>query len=160
MGYTNYWLPKKLKMNEIPEQFWKEAEEVLGIIISKGVLLADGVGEYLLKTGADIIKESNNKEGQEYPAIYFNGYRHGHDGEDESYETFGLVFDGDWNFCKTARLPYDLAVKCILMLAEDYDLLAEDKDDGSKWSFDGNVDEEEYVAAAEIMTAIRIKHNR
>ena len=160
MGYTNYWLPKKLNKDEIPAQFWKEAEEILDIIISKGVILATGDGENRLNTGHDIIASSNDQKGQEYPAIYFNGYRHGQDGEDESYETFGLVFDGDWNFCKTARLPYDLAVKCILMLAEDYDLLAVDKDDGSKWSFDGNVDEEEYVAAAEIMTAIRIKYNR
>jgi len=46
------------------------------------------------------------------------------------------------------------------MLAEEYDLLAEDKDDGSKWSFDGDTKEQEYIDAAEIMTAFRIKHNR
>ena len=158
MGYTNYWLPKKLKMDEIPAQFWKDAEEILDIVISKGVVLATGDGQYVLSTGQEIIKESNDKEGQEYPAIYFNGYARGE--EDYSYETFGLVFDGDWNFCKTARLPYDLAVKCILMLAEGYDLLAEDKDDGSKWSFDGNKKDEEYIAAAEIITAFRINHKR
>lgn len=144
----------------MPAQFWKDAEEILDIIISKGVILANVDGQYVLSTGKEIIKESNNEEGQEYPAIYFNGYRHGPDDRDESYETFGLVFDGTWNFCKTARLPYDIAVKCILMLAEEYDLLKEDKDDGTKWSFDGNNREQEYIDAAEIMTVFRIKHNR
>jgi hypothetical protein len=158
MGYTNYWLPKKLNKDEIPAQFWKDAEEILDIIISKGVVLATGDGQYVLSTGQEIIKESNDKEGQEYPAIYFNGYARGE--EDHSYETFGLVFDGDWNFCKTAREPYDIAVKCILMLADEYDLLKMDEDDGHTWSFDGRKEDSEFIDAAEIMTAFRIKHNK
>lgn len=159
MGYTNYWLPKKLKENEVPAQFWKDAEEILDIIISKGVILATGDGEKKLETGHDIINQTTMTD-NEYPSIVFNGYCYGHGGDDESYETFGLTFDGTWNFCKTARLPYDLAVKCILMLAEKYDLLAVDKDDGTKWSFDGNDEDEEYKAASEIMTVFNIKHSK
>lgn len=131
----------------------------MDVIISKGVILATGDGEKKLETGHDIINQTTMTD-NEYPSIVFNGYRYGNEGDDESYETFELDFDGTWNFCKTARLPYDLAVKCILMLAEKYDLLAVDKDDGTKWSFDGNDEDEEYKAASEIMTVFNIKHSK
>ena len=50
------------------------------------------------------------------------------------------------------------------MLAEQYDLLMNEDDirddidiDVSPWSFDGGKDDEEYIDAAEIMTAFNIK---
>lgn len=155
MGYTNYWSPKKLTKEQVPAQFWEDSEKVLDMIIDKGVKLATGDGEELLKSGKEIIEKSNNGEGQTYPAIYLNGYAKGE--EDESYETFGLVFDGEWNFCKTAREPYDLAVKCILMLAEQYGLLEKMEVEEKVWDFDGDTDEEEYTNASEIITILNIQ---
>jgi len=164
MGYTNYWKPKKLDMKDIPSQFWEDAAEVLDMVISKGVILAGVHGDTRLSCGKEIIENSKQYEEQEGgPCLFFNGYCDP-EGDDDSYETFGLCFNGAWNFCKTARLPYDLAVKCILMLAEQYDLLMNEDDirddidiDVSPWSFDGGKDDEEYIDAAEIMTAFNIK---
>ena len=159
MGYTNYWLPKKLNMEDIPARFWEDAAEILDMVISKGVILAGVHGDKVLTTGKEIIEESKQYEiGEGGPSIFFNGYCDP-EGEDHSYETFGLCFNGTWNFCKTAREPYDLAVKCILMLAEQYDLLKPDEVDNSKWSFDGEPEDEEFVKAAELMTIFNLKHN-
>lgn len=127
------------------------------MIISRGVVLATGDGEKRLETGHDIINQTTMTDSK-HPSIVFNGFRFTVD-DDESYETFALEFNGEWNFCKTARCPYDIAVKCILALADRYDLLKPDEDDGSKWSWDGDTDDEEYKNAAEIMTAFDIKHN-
>lgn len=95
-----------------------------------------------------------------YPSIYLNGYQDPN-GEDESYETFCLVFDGEWGFCKTGRYPYDLAVKTLLMLANKYGLLThdEDSDSGSEkygWDFDGECDEEEYIRAHDLLVGLEL----
>jgi len=80
------------------------------------------------------------------PGLCFNGFL------DRGCETFALVFDGEWNCCKTAREPYDLAVKCILMLAEKYDLLEkEDSREGRIWAFDGDEKDSEYIDANNLM---------
>ena len=158
MGYTNYWNPKKLTHKEIPNDFWDDCIKVLDLIIQKGVKLATGDGLKKFESGKDIINSTVMSDG-EYPSIVLNGYS-GNDDEDESYETFDLTFNGEWNFCKTARLPYDVAVKCILLLAEEYHLLKKrgEMDDENEGGFDWDGDEsdEEYKNAMEIITALKL----
>ena len=153
MGYTVYFTAKKLKENEIPEQFWKDAEEILDKVISKGVILATPGGEEILDSGHKIINYTEPKE-DSVPELVFNGYDDP-EGEDLSHESFDLRFDGEWNFCKTARKPYDLAVKCILMLADKYGLLQPDNH-GVTWSFDGDETDEEYLVAHDLMLDLKL----
>lgn len=138
MGYTNYWKTKKL--DTIPEKFWKDAEMVFDEIFGKGIILGDAFGEDIVVKTTEIIDKENNR-------IVFNGY------SDEAYETFNLVFDGDFNLCKTARKPYDIVVKVILMLADFYGLLADN------WSFDGIKDDKEYINAKELFDYI-VENNK
>ena len=145
MGYTVYWTPKKLTEEQIPNQFWDDAEKVLDKIISRGVILAGPDGTEVIDCGHKIINYWEPEENRS-PGLCFNGFL------DRGCETFALVFDGEWNCCKTAREPYDLAVKCILMLAEKYDLLEkEDSREGRIWAFDGDEKDSEYIDANNLM---------
>lgn len=153
MGYTNYWNTKKLTEDQIPAAFWDDCEKALDKVIESGVKLADGMGENLFKNGHEIINYTDPAE--QYPAIFLNGYNDP-EGEDEHYETFCLVFDGSWSFCKTARCPYDLAVKCILMLADKYNLLENSDVDNRTWSFDGNEKDPEYIEANNLMIEMEL----
>jgi len=156
MGYTNYWTPKKLTEEQIPAQFWDDAEKVLDKIISKGVILASPDGTEVIDCGHKIINYWEPEENRA-PGLCFNGFL------DRGCETFALVFDGEWNCCKTAREPYDLAVKCILMLADKYDLLEYEAGnhlggDGDKcsWSFDGDEKDPEYIEANNLMIEMEL----
>lgn len=104
MGYTHYWnfagntAPKDLKDGE---KRFAEAARIINACADKvkgmGVEIAGGVGN-----GSPTINER---------AIYFNGKGR------ESYETFYVALDRDgWDFCKTARRPYDILV-CLSLLA-------------------------------------------
>ena len=145
MGYSIYWTPKELTEEQIPAQFWKDCEKVLDKIISKGIILATPDGTEVLDSGHKIINYWEPEENRA-PGLCFNGFL------DRGCESFCLVFDGEWNFCKTRREPYDLAVKCILMLAEKYDLLEkEDSREGRIWAFDGDEKDPEYIDANNLM---------
>ena len=129
----------------MPAQFWDDAEKVLDKIFSKGVILASPEGTEVIDCGHKIINYLEPEENRS-PGLCFNGFL------DRGCETFALVFDGEWNCCKTAREPYDLAVKCILMLAEKYDLLEkEDSREGRIWAFDGDEKDPEYIDANNLM---------
>lgn len=142
----------------MPENFWKDVEAVLDEIIKSDVKIASGDGTKLYQSGKEALSSTgvDNSEVTN-PYIALNGYENVC-GVDETYETFLLAFDGEFGFCKTARLPYDIAVKCILMLAQDYDLLQMDDYDNSYWSFDGDIDEEEYTNASELYTVIKLRN--
>lgn len=104
MGYTHYWefkdniAPKNFKDGE--NKFARAAElirKAYNKVTEMGIEIADGMGE-----GEPTISDRE---------VYFNGKG------DESCETFGIqANDGKWNFCKTARRPYDLLV-CVSLLA-------------------------------------------
>ena len=104
MGYTHYWefkghiAPKDLKDGE--NKFAKAAElirKAYNKVTEMGIKIAGGMGD-----GQPRMSDH---------AIVFNGKG------DESYETFAIRDnDGEWNFCKTARRPYDLLV-CVSLLA-------------------------------------------
>lgn len=144
MGYTNYWTPKKLNEEQVPEQFWKDSIKALDGVLSTGVRIGDWVGKDERKSGSDIVNATLMSDNQ-HPSIVFNGLEE----LQEDYESFVLCFDGEWNFCKTARMPYDLAVKCLLILADKYGLLDE-------WSFDGDCEEEEYVKAHDLLFKLQL----
>lgn len=156
MGYSVYWTPKKLTEEQIPAQFWDDCEKVLDKIISKGVILANPDGTEVINCGEKIVNYLEPTENGA-PGIVFNGFL------DNSHESFCLIFDGEWNFCKTNRKPYDLAVKCILMLADKYGLLESEagnhlNGDGDKctWVCDGAENEPEYINAQHLMIEMEL----
>lgn len=149
MGYSIYWTPKKLTEEQVPDQFWKDCEKVLDKIISKGIILATPDGTEVLDSGHKIINYWEPEENKA-PGLGFNGF------VDRACESFCLVFDGEWNFCKTRREPYDLAVKCILMLADKYNLLENSDVDNRTWSFDGNEKDPEYIEANNLMIEMEL----
>ena len=89
MGYTHYWSGKPVLSQGVIEDIGKIIEE-------SGVKIGDGLGQGMPLLSLD--------------AVEFNGW----EADDEHYETFTLG-DGSWNFCKTARLPYDVVVCAALI---------------------------------------------
>ena len=101
MGYTNYWTYEKPFTNKEWNLVKKEYEQIKNW---KSALIED--------------------QTEHIDEIRFNGLSQGDD--DLSHETFVLlkdftkkepIYEGDnvaWNFCKTARKPYDLAVWYLL----------------------------------------------
>ena len=94
MGYTNYWIQKKAFSNDEWTAIKKEYD-------------------YMVENFNDVLIEDQTKKKSE---IVFNGLKE----NDLNHETFYLTkkirpafYEGDnrkFNFCKTARKPYDLAV--------------------------------------------------
>lgn len=112
MGYTHYWTPKAATPTKWDEYVatCKKLHKALptktntagGYHSDDEIRICDGLGEG---------KPDFNGEG-----ICFNG-------DDErglSHETFSITPKGvDWNFCKTARKPYDLLVCACLIAAHE-----------------------------------------
>ena len=113
MGYTHYWTFKK-KVSDIEngaEKFknavalFKQGIEKLresgkqdldGNVLDYTKLLGNGIGE-----GEPIIEDDK---------LIFNGK------QPDDYETFAITLDSkDFDFCKTARCPYDVFV-CLALL--------------------------------------------
>ena len=125
MGYTNYWTPKKVsakKFKEFSDMCKKlhdnlpETTDIAGGYYADNVIkIGEGMGE-------------GGKPEFTKDTVRFNGV-----GE-LSHETFSIVLnDNEWNFCKTARKPYDLLVcSCLLASAEIL---------GYEISSDGNLDD-------------------
>lgn len=132
MGYTNYW-NLKTNIKKFDSKFLEDAKK---IIDDCGVELANYNGT---AGTSPTINET---------LISFNGVG------DDSHETFyiNLKEPEDFSFCKTARKPYDVVVKCFLMLLQKYGYLTK------PFSFDGNANEQEYIYAEQIFkSAIKYK---
>jgi len=89
MGYTHYW-----SESEISKENW---EKVIGVIKS------------IAKKHEDVIQreyDDNSKPIIDDDEIMFNGI------DEDGHETFhiGRESRSSFNFCKTARKPYDIAV--------------------------------------------------
>ena len=99
MGYTHYWTIKD-ELNR--EKFIEWAEGVKVIVetaIEAGIPLGNGLGD--------------DKPELSDSLVVFNGVGDG------SHESFALSIDGDgFNFCKTARKPYDAVVTASLIHAK------------------------------------------
>ena len=135
MGYTHYWRFSKVVKNidQSEEKFaaavnlFKEKIKEL----PQNIRLANGVGE-----GEPIITPTK---------VVFNGSAE--NGED--YETFAITLaddesESEFNFCKTARLPYDAAV-CLALLCFK-DVYGND----FNYSSDGDINDEGWELAHQI----------
>jgi len=100
MGYTHYW---KSSGKGLSEKNLIKAIEVMGKIVKdQPKLLASWEG-----TGEPLVTEKE---------INFNGK------EDNSHENFviSVNWNGGFNFCKTARKPYDLVVVACLAVLKHF----------------------------------------
>lgn len=121
MGYTHYYTPKK-----VTDDQWEnfiDTVKKLYKAIPDTTIIKDGFGEDQPIFGS-ILPELNK------PAVWFNGDA----SQGLEHETF-LILKNDlkWQFCKTARKPYDFMV-CLTLLAAR-DILKFDV------SSDGNIDD-------------------
>ena len=97
MGYTRYWSRTN---KPITEEFVEEVNEILKDCARKGIAIRDGHGIDKAIVNTDL--------------ICFNGTRK----EGLNHESFVLDNnESDFEFCKTARKPYDYAVRKVLRLA-------------------------------------------
>ncbi len=110
MGYTRYWQRTK---KPITQDFVDEVNKIIADSRSKGITICNGLGE-----GEPTV--TLNK-------IAFNG-----DGSrDLDHET--CYFDNEetgFAFCKTARKPYDYAVRNVLKAAETLGIVTDVSSDG------------------------------
>lgn len=99
MGYTHYF-----QQNEaVSDEAWNKIQNDVKIIIN-----------HQLKAGVEL--ESSNKEMVNENYININGVG------DNAHETFHITKKKmeDFNFCKTARKPYDLTVTSILLVIDEH----------------------------------------
>lgn len=129
MGYTHYWEfaqnPKDIK--DGAKKFKKSVALLKKCIKDINVPLAGGMG-----TGKPVLTDTK---------VCFNGV------DDDSYETCGIVLDNPtdygFDFCKTARMPYDPVVCVTLLCFKRF------FGDDFKYSSDGSSTEEGWVLAQE-----------
>lgn len=121
MGYTHYFTHSKRFTNAEWANVRRDVLAILGAATGDGVEFGDGMGEKHLDALPDAFTDHGDGSG---PCLWINGV-----GED-SHETFVIYQNrrplGDWqkpsrrgwDFCKTARKPYDVAVSAILAYLE------------------------------------------
>ena len=123
MGYTNYW---NRTTKPITQEFVDGVKRIIKESEKKGISIRGGLGEGDPKITLTAISFNGNGERElNYETCYFTN-------EEE---------DRGFNFCKTARLPYDYTVKRVLRLAKKYGII-------NKWSCDGKCKprtDEEYL---------------
>lgn len=97
MGYTHYWEHPAID----PETWAILMADARRVITATDVRLGDGYGRNVPEVTSE--------------ALILNGW----EADDEDYETFHLTPGGTgFDFCKTARRPYDAVVGAILLRAE------------------------------------------
>ena len=135
MGYTNYWTKHSKK---------KIAPAIIGQV--KKILAT-----YEWQNGEKVVKGFFHKD--EAPTVTDTTIHFNVNNED-SGEDFYIDFkDGDSEFCKTDREPYDKAVKAVLMVLQSAGYLEE-------WHFDGDHDEDEYKDAVKLLQDAGIKYTQ
>ena len=111
MGYTHYWKINRKKIT--PEEFNVAVEEIKKIYanLPKRTNTAGGVykNHHLVIKGCD----GTNKPIFDEWVIGFNGNRK--NGTDHESFYIDIMDLNPWDFCKTARKPYDLLVCCSLI---------------------------------------------
>lgn len=136
MGYTHYWKFKK-KVNELNQEYGENRFKVAVDLFKEGlkklqdIALGNGVGE-----GEPIITDTE---------VCFNGKA------PEDYETCAMSLESKgFDFCKTARQPYDPVV-CLLLLC-----MADAFGDDFEYSSDGDIEngEEGWARAKEIFNEL------
>ena len=126
MGFTHYWTPKKSSAKK-----FKNFSDTCKILHDNLPKKSDTAGGYHndsdIKIGDGAGRENSKPEFSK-DLVIFNGIG------DLMHETFAIgLNENDWNFCKTARKPYDLLVCACLLAAVDileYDISSDgDLDD-------------------------------
>lgn len=109
MGYSRYWNRTSKPINE---DFIAKMQEIIKTCTVKGIKLCNGSGE-----GKPIVSLEE---------VSLNGDR----SRGLDYESFNIDNeDTGYNFCKTARKPYDAAVRLALVAAEECGLVTNVRDD-------------------------------
>jgi hypothetical protein len=130
MGYTNYYTSVSVSQ-DVWDTFVDKAREVIDNAKMDGIELT---GCY---KGDNPVADSE--------IICFNGALA------RQHETFQIEREcAEWQFCKTARKPYDAVVKAILIVGQELGVISE-------WSFDGDKDEEEYKAAFKYLPRVEVE---
>jgi hypothetical protein len=128
MGYTHYWTQTRDLTEQEFGDFIGAARRIIQTAEGKPTDTAGGYHTEPVQIcgGRGTGKPTLNKD-----ELILNG-----NGPNLDHETFAInrVIDSDaWNFCKTARKPYDVVVTaCLIVLAHDY---------GFEVSSDGDVEE-------------------
>lgn len=121
MGYTHYW---RFKNNTLSQRAMNKIAKDMRVIekaLSKGNVSSDIAGGFFHDKFVVLGDYGGNSEGVCYHGNATNTIEFGFNGMgDLSHETFAInVGENEWNFCKTARKPYDLAV-CLILLSIKY----------------------------------------
>lgn len=132
MGYTNYWYMKQ-GLEKFPEGFAKDCKTLAKAWNERQKELKNDM-KIKCEFGTNSLSLSGS--GVNYEGFYVNLKDKPFPGEKQN----GPVF----NFCKTAREPYDSLVKGIIMLGVKYGIFA-------YWDFDGDTEEEEWKEAEFLM---------
>ena len=133
MGYTNYWTKSSKK---------RFSPGIIGLV--NKILYT-----YEQKSGEKVVKGFFNKDQAPTVSptlIHFNVNK-----EDSGEDFYIDLKDGDSEFCKTDREPYDAAVKAVLMVLQSAGYL-------KKWDFDGTFSDEEYSDAKKLLSSAGIKY--
>lgn len=133
MGYTNYWTKSNKK---------RFSPGIIGLVHK--VLYT-----YEKTSGEKVVKGFFNKDQAPTVSptlIHFNVNK-----EDSGEDFYIDLKDGDSEFCKTDREPYDAAVKAVLMVLQSAGYL-------KKWDFDGTFSDDEYSDAKKLLSSAGIKY--
>lgn len=137
MGYTHYWTQTR----DFTREEWVDAHEHITAILKEaqrqGIALANMSGD--AGTSPKFLGlHENSKRGLHIAYFGFNGV------DDDAHESFKINFkrmkewSGErlgWDFCKTARKPYDVVVQaCLSYLSTVVENFTVSSDgDGSEW---------------------------
>ena len=120
MGYTHYWYTKGEEPLEKFDEYAKDCEQLCN---------------HFMQTTNHIIRDYDGTGHPEFSKdkVAFNGDRH----MDRGHESFVMrAKPSDFDFCKTARKPYDLLVQaCLVVLKHKYGSRVRINSDGdlSEW---------------------------
>lgn len=126
MGYTNYWNFKP-NLTKFPVGFINDVKTAIDYVQTKRKIKLN------VTTLTDVCININGVEPEDYENFYISFVA-----DPESHERYGV---DSWCFCKTARMPYDIIVKAILLLAWKYHLLI------TPFTFDGCRKDKEFQSA-------------
>ena len=112
MGYTRYWDRTE---KPITETFVKKVKEIIKDSESKGIHIGDGggMGEPIVTT-KHILFNGDASKRLDHETCFFNNSEN----------------ERGFNFCKTARKPYDYTVREVLKAAEAEGLITNVSSDG------------------------------
>lgn len=108
MGFTRYWIRTKKKINK---DFVVKVCEIIADCDEKGITIRNWCGEGNPVVTLERISLNGNSEHQ------------------LDHESFVIDKEVGLNFCKTARKPYDYAVREILKYAEENGFVTEVEED-------------------------------